>query len=73
MKEITQGREQEELGEAGFGDSSQGGFGESAYGRHGERKGHQVNGKCSNPHRLQLAALERQKGGQRGWSTREGR
>lgn len=33
MKEVRLGREQEKLGEVGFGDGSQGGFGESTYHR----------------------------------------
>ena len=35
----------------------------------GERTGVQVNSKCNDPHRLRLAALKKQKGGQGGWST----
>lgn len=34
-----------------------------------ERMGVQVNSKCNDLHRLRLAALKKQKGGQGGWST----
>ena len=38
----------------------------------GERTGVQVNSKCNDPHRLRLAALKKQKGGQGGWRHKEG-